>query len=190
MAVASPALPTARAAPDTDLLRWPVVGAVLRWRHLRTAMQCVLAAVALVIVVHGLFGPQLAPTNLATVLTWVHYRGLLIGVLLLAGNLFCAACPLVLVRNLVRRVRPPVRAWPRRRPVRLRAVRPVGAAGRDRLARHRILRGRPPRRRPVPGRRLLLLRLPGGAVQLRRLHAVAIRDSGTRCRHVRDVPDG
>lgn len=112
--MASPALPTARAAPDTDLLRWPVVGAVLRWRHLRTAMQCVLAAVALVIVVHGLFGPQLAPTNLATVLTWVHYRGLLIGVLLLAGNLFCAACPLVLVRNLVRRVRPPVRAWPRR----------------------------------------------------------------------------
>lgn len=104
------ALPTAH---DGDLLRWPLVGRVLRWRHLRTAMQGVLAAVALVIVLHGLLGPQLASRNVATVLTWVHYRGLLIGVLLLAGNLFCAACPLVLTRDLARRVRQPTRHWPR-----------------------------------------------------------------------------
>ena len=96
-----------------DLLRWPIVGPVLRWRHLRTALQCVLAIVAVAIVLHGVFGPQLAPRNLATVLTWVHYRGLLIGVLLLAGNLFCAACPLVLARDLTRRIRRPVRHWPR-----------------------------------------------------------------------------
>ena len=67
---------------------------------MRTAAQLVLLVVAIAIVVHGLFGPQLAATNLATVLTWIHYRGLLIGALLVAGNLFCAACPMILVRDL------------------------------------------------------------------------------------------
>ena len=63
---------------------------------------------------HGLFGPQIAPSNLATVLTWVHYRGLLIVALLAAGNLFCTGCPFVLVRDAGRRVRPPSLRWPRR----------------------------------------------------------------------------
>jgi ferredoxin len=87
---------------------------LLRWRHVRTAAQAVLLIVALAIVVHGLFGRQLAATNLSTVLTWIHYRGLLIGVLLLAGNLFCAACPMILVRDLARRFHTPSRRWPRR----------------------------------------------------------------------------
>jgi hypothetical protein len=61
----------------------------------------------------GLAGPQLAPKNLATVLTWIHYRGLVVLVLLLVGNLFCMACPFMLVRNLVRRWIRPQRMWPR-----------------------------------------------------------------------------
>jgi len=100
--------------PPTDLLRWPLVGTLLRWRHVRTAAQLVLLVVALAIVLHGLFGRQLAATNLATVLAWIHYRGLLIGALLLAGNLFCAACPMILVRDAARRVHAPSRRWPRR----------------------------------------------------------------------------
>jgi ferredoxin len=97
----------------SDILRWPVVGAVLRWRRLRTATQIVLLLVAFVIVLHGLLGPQLAPKNLSTVLTWIHYRGLLIGALLAAGNVFCGACPMILVRDLGRRLHHPVRHWPR-----------------------------------------------------------------------------
>jgi hypothetical protein len=61
----------------------------------------------------GLAGPQLAPKNLASVLTWVHYRGLVVLALLLAGNLFCLACPFMLVRNLMRRFVRPQRPWPR-----------------------------------------------------------------------------
>jgi hypothetical protein len=97
-----------------NLLRWPLVGALLRWRHVRTAAQLLLLAVAMAIVLHGLFGRQLAATNLSTVLTWIHYRGLLIGVLLLAGNLFCAACPMILVRDVARRIHRPSRRWPKR----------------------------------------------------------------------------
>ena len=95
-----------------DVLRWPVVGPLLRWRRLRTATQVGLLLVAVAVVLHGLLGPQLAPTNLSTVLTWIHYRGLLIGALLAAGNAFCGACPMILVRDLGRRLRRPVRHWP------------------------------------------------------------------------------
>lgn len=101
-------------ATRSNLLRWPLLGALLRWRHARTAAQSVLLAVALAIVLHGLFGRQLAATNLATVLTWIHYRGLLIGAVLLAGNLFCFACPMILVRDAARRSRRPSRRWPKR----------------------------------------------------------------------------
>jgi len=96
----------------SDLLTWPVVGTVLRWRHLRTATRAVLLVVAVVLIAHGLFGPQFAPTNLATLATWIHYRGLLIGVLLVAGNAFCHACPLILARDLTRRVHQPTLRWP------------------------------------------------------------------------------
>lgn len=84
----------------------------LRWRHARLALQLPLAAIALVMVLHGLLGPQLAPKNLATLLGWVHYRGALVLALLVAGNLFCMACPFMLPRRLARRVFQPVRQWP------------------------------------------------------------------------------
>ena len=86
---------------------------MLRWRRLRTFTQIILLIVAVAVVAHGLLGPDLAPTNLATVLTWIHYRGLLLGALLAAGNVFCGACPMVLVRDLGRRVHRPARHWPR-----------------------------------------------------------------------------
>lgn len=98
----------------TDVLRWPVVGSFLRWRHARLSIQLFLLCVAGAMIVHGLLGPDLAPANLATVLTWVHYRGLLVVALLAAGNLFCAGCPFVLVRDWGRRLHAPTRIWPSR----------------------------------------------------------------------------
>jgi polyferredoxin len=97
----------------SDILRWPLFGRALRWRHARTSAQVILLLVAAVIVLHGLLGPQLAPRNLATVATWVHYRGLLVIALLAAGNFFCMGCPFVRVRDWGRRLHAPVRRWPR-----------------------------------------------------------------------------
>ena len=97
-----------------DLLAVPFVSRFLHWRHSSTAMRAFVLSVALVMLVHGLAGPRLAPKNLATVLTWLHFRGLLVLGLLLAGNLFCMACPFVLVRDLARRVVRPRWTWPRR----------------------------------------------------------------------------
>ena len=64
-------------------------------------------------ILHGLLGPALAPKNLATVLTWIHFRGALVLVLLCAGNFFCLACPFMLVRNIARRVFRPRFNWPK-----------------------------------------------------------------------------
>ena len=97
-----------------DLLRLPVLGAVLRWRRLRPTMQLALLAVAAALVVHGLFGSQVGPRNLATVTTSIHWRGLLVIGLLVAGNVFCAACPMVLARDAGRRVFHARLRWPRR----------------------------------------------------------------------------
>src|ERR1051326_583923 len=96
-----------------DLLNLPLVGPFLSRRHARTLLQIPLFIVSVAMIIHGLFGPQLAPRNLATTLTWVHFRGALVLVLLLAGNFFCLACPFMLVRNLARKFFHPVRNWPR-----------------------------------------------------------------------------
>lgn len=77
-------------------------------------MQVPLFVLSVAMIVHGLLGPQLAPRNLATLLTWVHYRGALVLVLLAGGNLFCMACPFMLPRELARRFFKPALRWPRR----------------------------------------------------------------------------
>ena len=90
------------------------MGRFLCWRHSRTLLQIPLLVVSIVMILHGLFGPALAPKNLATVLTWVHFRGALVLILLCAGNFFCLACPFMLVRNVARRFFRPVLNWPQK----------------------------------------------------------------------------
>ena len=92
----------------------PLLGSFLHWRRARLALQLVVLALASAVVLHGLLGPQLAPRNLATVLTSIHWRGLLIVALLAAGNLFCTGCPMILVRDAGRRLYHPALRWPRR----------------------------------------------------------------------------
>ena len=100
--------------PSLDLLRLPVIGSLLHRRHARTLLQIPLFIISVAMILHGLFGPALAPKNLATTLTWVHFRGALVFVLLFAGNFFCLACPFMLVRNAARKFFRPTRNWPRR----------------------------------------------------------------------------
>jgi polyferredoxin len=96
-----------------DLLRLPLLGCFLKWRHARLAMQLPLMALAGVLILDGLRGPQVSAMNLAGVLPWIHWRGLLILSLLAAGNLFCMACPFLVPRTLARRWLPSGRSWPR-----------------------------------------------------------------------------
>ena len=100
-------------SPRFDLLRVPVVGRFLHWRHARSVSQIPLLIIGVLMILHGLLGPSLAPKNLATVLTWLHFRGLLALTILAAGNFFCFACPFMLVRNAARKFFRPRWNWPR-----------------------------------------------------------------------------
>jgi ferredoxin len=99
--------------PPFDLMRVPGVGHLLRWRYARPVLQAPLLILSVLMILHGLFGPALAPKNLATTLSWLHFRGVLVLVLLCAGNFFCLACPFMLLRQLARRVITPRFDWPR-----------------------------------------------------------------------------
>src|ERR1700690_4497868 len=94
-------------------MRVPGLRRLFRWRHLRTVLQIPLLIVSVAMILDGLLGPSLAPKNLATTLSWVHFRGALVLVLLCAGNFFCLACPFMLVRNVARRLFRPRFNWPR-----------------------------------------------------------------------------
>jgi polyferredoxin len=96
-----------------DLLRQPLIASFLASRRARMCVQLSVLAAAVVIVLHGLFGPQIGPRNLATVVTSIHWRGLLIVGLVLAANLFCFSCPMMLTRDAARRVITPRLRWPR-----------------------------------------------------------------------------
>ena len=100
-------------ARQRDLLNLPVMGRFLRWKHARTSMQAVLLAVSALILYDGFWGPQLASKNLAGVLPWVHWRGFVVLALLIAGNLFCMACPFMLPRRLAKKLLPANRPWPK-----------------------------------------------------------------------------
>jgi hypothetical protein len=94
-------------------VRLPLVGRFLRWRHARMALQIPLLLLAALVIWDGLTGPQVAPMNLAGVLPWIHWRGLVVLGLLVGGNVFCMACPFLLPRTAARTWFPAGRSWPR-----------------------------------------------------------------------------
>jgi hypothetical protein len=101
-----------RPAAIIDILHLPILGRLLRWRWGRLVFQIPLLVLAALMIYDGLTGPQLAAQNIATVAAWVHYRGLVILALLLAGNLFCMGCPFTLPRTLARKLSLRGRRWP------------------------------------------------------------------------------
>ena len=104
---------SARASTAFDVLRVSYVGPLLRWRFARPAMQSLMALLAAIVIWDGLRGPQVSAINLAGVLPWIHWRGLLILGLMVGGNAFCMMCPFTLPRALGRRWLPAGRPWPR-----------------------------------------------------------------------------
>ena len=67
-----------------DLLQLPVIGSFLRGRFGRFFPQLFLLLIAALVIYDGFTGPQLAPANNATVLTWVVFRGFGLLALLIA----------------------------------------------------------------------------------------------------------
>lgn len=98
----------AAVSPLNGLFRGATLHRRTGWRIARATLLLLAAA----IVVDGLSGPQVAAMNLAGVLPWVHWRGMAVLGVLLAGNVVCASCPFPLARSTVRRLVRPRWDWP------------------------------------------------------------------------------
>ena len=103
-----------RPAVGVDVLRMPILGAILRGRRGRLLLQVILGAIAVLFMIDGFAGPQVAARNLATVGPWVQFRGVAMLILLLTGNLFCMGCPFTLPRTLAKRLSRAGRRFPAR----------------------------------------------------------------------------
>src|SRR5262249_4971119 len=108
----SPPPPVSR--PGFDVLGLPVLGRFLKWRHARRCLQVPLLVIAVAIIYDGVRGPPVGAMNLAGVLPWIHWRGLVILGLLAVGDIFCMGCPFLLPPTLARRFLPAGWSWPRR----------------------------------------------------------------------------
>ncbi len=96
-----------------DLLRLPGLRQIARMRTGRLVLQTPFFIVAALLIYDGFTGPELAAQNLATVAPWVHYRGIVVLAILLAGNLFCMGCPFTIPRTLAKRLSLRKRRFPR-----------------------------------------------------------------------------
>ncbi|MFI4876850.1 MAG: cytochrome c oxidase assembly protein, partial [Blastopirellula sp. JB062] len=79
---------------------------LLQHRGVRLTLRWTMFALAAVIVVDGLFGPQISALNLAGVAPWIHWRAILVISLVVGGNFFCAICPFTALRELTKRFNP------------------------------------------------------------------------------------
>ncbi|MCH2153532.1 MAG: cytochrome c oxidase assembly protein [Phycisphaerales bacterium] len=101
------------ATSSFDLLRAGKFGRTIRHPLFRRSMQMLMLLLAIAIILDGLLGPEISPMNLAGVLPWIHWRGLVVLALLIAGNLFCFACPFMLPRELAKKLGGGRLRWPR-----------------------------------------------------------------------------
>jgi cytochrome c oxidase assembly factor CtaG len=86
-----------------------------RWLYalpLRRCVQICMFALAIIVILDGLLGPSLSPLNLAGILPWIWWRGLVIIAILVAGNFFCFACPFIFVRELGKKLPIATMRWP------------------------------------------------------------------------------
>jgi ferredoxin len=100
-------------AKQWDVLRIPPLKWIANQRFGRLWLQLPFLLVALLFIYDGFTGPTGASQNLATVGAWVHYRGIVVVVLLLSGNFICMACPFTLPRTLAKRLSLRGRRFPR-----------------------------------------------------------------------------
>ena len=79
----------------------------MRWLYAagtRKALQTCMLLLALAVIADGFLGPNISPLNLAGILPWIWWRGLVIIAILVVGNLFCFACPFMLVRDIAKKL--------------------------------------------------------------------------------------
>lgn len=96
-----------------DLLKFPVVGRLLRSRFGRMGLQSMTLLLIAAVMLDGARGTPIAMLNLGGSVLWNILRPLNLLLFFIAGNLFCMACPFTLPRELARALGLGRYEWPR-----------------------------------------------------------------------------
>ncbi len=110
--ISLPLLQQPRARKRWNVVRVPLLGAVLQNATARNSIRWCMFLLAALVVADGFLGPNEAATNLAGTWPWTHWRGVAAVSLVLAGNVACLGCPLIAPRNLLRQWIRPKNRWP------------------------------------------------------------------------------
>jgi polyferredoxin len=98
-----------------DLLMFPILGRVLKWRGFQPSLEIPGVILFLLVIIVGVWGTQEPSQNFATMLIWVYWWSLVIFSFVFVGRIWCMMCPLGAVGEWVhRRVGTLGRHWPRR----------------------------------------------------------------------------
>ncbi len=76
-----------------DLFSYPKVKAALRSRFFRFSLQLFFVLIFAIVIIAGIFGNQNPALNIAPILTWTIWWGLLPVVIIFAGKIWCYVCP-------------------------------------------------------------------------------------------------
>ncbi len=90
-------------AQGSDLLQWPVIGKLLRWRHFPALLIAPSVFIFTFIVFAGLFGEQ-NTSNPAILLTWILWWPAIIFTFILLGRIWCVACPFGWMGDLAQKI--------------------------------------------------------------------------------------
>lgn len=99
----APIVPSAARQRPTTGPRPSLWAPLLQSRRVRLTLRWTMFALAAIVVIDGLTGPQISPLNLAGVAPWIHWRAILVITLIVSGNFFCAVCPFTALRGFARR---------------------------------------------------------------------------------------
>ena len=94
-----------------DLLRVPLLGGFLRWRHFNTLLLAPTLLIFALIIVAGLFGEQ-STGNPAILLTWILWWPAVIFTFFLVGRIWCTICPFGYMGDVAQKVA----TWKRKAP--------------------------------------------------------------------------
>ncbi|MBI4442235.1 MAG: 4Fe-4S binding protein [Acidobacteria bacterium] len=88
---------------SSNVLAWPVIGRLLRWRHFNNLLIIPTLVVFLFIVVVGFLGQQ-DTSNPATLLTWILWWPAVVFSFMVLGRIWCVACPFGYMGDLAQKV--------------------------------------------------------------------------------------
>ncbi|MFH1978074.1 MAG: 4Fe-4S binding protein [Candidatus Aenigmatarchaeota archaeon] len=99
---------------NRNLLEIGIINRFVRWKYYKLFLQIPTLLIFLVVLFFGFFGPVNSALNVNTILTWTIWWAAVIFTFVLAGRLWCTACPFGFLGDISQKVFSLRKKFPRR----------------------------------------------------------------------------